>query len=40
MDMDGRKLAKSTGSTALRTLRAEGARAEDIVAMTGLDLPD
>jgi glutamyl-Q tRNA(Asp) synthetase len=36
LDGDGRKLAKSTGAVALRTLRQEGANPADIRAMIGL----
>jgi glutamyl-Q tRNA(Asp) synthetase len=36
-DADGRKLSKSTKATALRELRAAGARPPDIRRMVGLD---
>jgi glutamyl-Q tRNA(Asp) synthetase len=36
---DGRKLAKSTQSTALRELRAQGATPADIRQMVGLQQP-
>ncbi len=36
LDCDGRKLAKSTGATALRALRAHGAHPADIRRMIGL----
>jgi glutamyl-Q tRNA(Asp) synthetase len=37
LDADGQKLAKSTGATGLRALRAGGARAADIRRLVGLD---
>lgn len=37
LDDEGRKLSKSTQSTALRTLRAEGATPQDIRRLCGLD---
>jgi glutamyl-Q tRNA(Asp) synthetase len=37
LDTDGRKLAKSDGSTALRALRSQGATPADIRRMVGLD---
>jgi glutamyl-Q tRNA(Asp) synthetase len=36
LDADGRKLSKSRGDTALRALRAGGARPDDIRRMVGL----
>jgi glutamyl-Q tRNA(Asp) synthetase len=39
LDADGRKLSKSTRSTALRELRAQGATPADVRRMVGLALP-
>jgi glutamyl-Q tRNA(Asp) synthetase len=39
LDADGRKLSKSTRSTALRELRARGATPEDVRRMVGIGPP-